>query len=124
MPSQVQIPASRRHPACSQKEIGKWSAGNFAADEGLESQEYFVYFKIPNRTSAVKEPLSIGKSFQEYANIKKGAGRMRVIHPAVAPFRVIRDDSACASSRDLIIRRTEPCGPLRGGGPEPYGRWK
>ena len=22
------------------------------------------------------------------------------------------------------IRQTEPCGPLRGGGPEPYGRWK
>ena len=25
---------------------------------------------------------------------------------------------------DHKLKQTEPCGPLHGGGPEPYGRWK
>ena len=73
--------------------------------------EYFVYFEIPNRTDAAKDRLSIGKAFTEYAQVKRERGESD-IHPAVAPvsheLRVFR---LLFSSRNLRIRRTEPCGP-------------
>ena len=46
------------------------------------------------------------------------------IHPAVAPVSLMRDYSACDFTHGSALRRTEPCGPLHGGGPEPCGRWK
>ena len=44
------------------------------------------------------------------------------IHPAVAPVS-LKSAYPFFHPRTLI-RRTEPCGPSRGGGPGPYGHWK
>ena len=40
----------------------------------MGSKEYFVYFEITYRTTGIKDPLRGGKSFQEYANLKRERG--------------------------------------------------
>jgi len=59
---------------CSQKWIARPSARDFDTNEGFESQEYFVYFKIQNRTVGTKDPLRGGKAFQEYPQLKRERG--------------------------------------------------
>lgn len=48
--------------------LKKWivypSARDFVAGEGLGAQEYFVYFKLTNRTDDAKDPLRGGEAFQ------------------------------------------------------------
>ena len=60
--------------------------------ERLEAQEYFVYFKLAICTIRAKDPLRGGKTFQEYAIVKRERGEFH-IHPAVAPVSLIRVDS-------------------------------
>ena len=60
--------------------------------ERLEAQEYFVYFKLPICTIRAKDPPRGGKTFQEYAKLKRERGEFH-IHPAVAPVSLIRVDS-------------------------------
>ena len=50
----------------------------------MGSKEYFVYFEITYRTAGAKGPLGGGKTFQEYAPIKRERGEC-FIHPAIAP---------------------------------------
>ena len=85
--------------------------------------EYFVYFEIQSCAAAAKDPLSGGKTFQEYATLKRERGEFQHSPRCSSRFAYERD-SICAIHPYLLIRRTEPCGPLHGGGPEPYGRWK
>ena len=41
----------------------RWSARDFFLREGLEAQEYFVYFKLSNCAIGEKEPLTAGMNF-------------------------------------------------------------
>ena len=50
----------------------------------MGSKEYFVYFEISYRATGAKDPLRGGKTFQEYAQVKRERGEF-FIHPAVAP---------------------------------------
>ena len=61
--------------------------------------------------------------FRRNTQLKRERGECP-IHPAVAPVSLMRDYSACDFTHGSALRRTEPCGPLHGGGPEPCGRWK
>ena len=82
-----------------------------------------MYFEGLNCRIEAKDPLSGGKPLQEIAHLKRERGEF-CIHPAVAPVSLLRDYSVCDLTHGSALRRTEPCGPLHGGGPEPYGRWK
>ena len=66
----------------------RWSAGDIVTDESFELQEYFVYFKIQNCTAGARDPLSIGKSLQEYAQIKRERGELAQFTPLMLPFRL------------------------------------
>ena len=85
----------------------RWSAGDVVTDESFELQEYFVYpqgvcrirkssspttaalyFKIQNCTAGARDPLSIGKSLQEYAQIKRERGELAQFTPLMLPFRL------------------------------------
>ena len=83
-----------------------------------------MYFKGLNCRIGTKDPLSGDWPLQEIARLKRERGEFR-IHPAVAPVSLMSADSSLWSTHTVThIRRTEPCGPLHDGGPEPYGRWK
>ena len=73
--------------------------------------EYFVYFEIPNRTDATKDRLSIGKAFKEYAQLKRERGECVHSPRCSSRFAQIALIPIFNSSRNLHIRRTEPCGP-------------
>ena len=70
--------------ACSQKWIARSSARDFDTEEGMGSKEYFVFLEISYRATGAKDPLRGGKTFQEYAQVKRERGEF-FIHPAVAP---------------------------------------
>ena len=61
--------------------------------------------------------------FRDGVQLKRERGES-LIHPAVAPVSLMSVSSAQIHLRAPTLRRTEPCGPWHGGGPEPYGRWK
>ena len=82
-----------------------------------------MYFKGLNCRIGAKDPLSGGKPLQEIARLKRERGEF-CIHPAVAPVSLVGAYFTCVDPQCKRIRRTEPCGPLHDGGPEPYGRWK
>ena len=86
-----------RKQGCSQKGIVRHSARDFGTNEGFESKEYFVYFKIQNRTVGAKDPLRHGKMLQECAPIKRERGEFH-IHPAVAPVSRMSAQYACGIS--------------------------
>ena len=79
--------------------------------------------RLTKRRVAPKDPAGNDKTFSEYAKLKRERGES-LIHPAVAPVSLMSVSSAQVYLRAPTLRRTEPCGPLHGGGPEPYGRWK
>jgi len=86
-------------------------------------KEYFVYFEGLNCGIRAKDPLSGGKTLQEYLPLKRERGEFR-IHPAVAPvslmsavsFLVVKPRSyahqADRTLRPLARRRARTLRPL------------
>ena len=60
----------------------------------MGSKEYFVYFEITYCTAGAKDPLRVGKPFQEYPQVKRERGEFH-IHPAVAPVSRMSAQYAC-----------------------------
>jgi hypothetical protein len=58
------------------KQIVSRAERDFAARQGFQPQEYFVYFKAKNRSIAAKDPQLRRQAVLEMGPIKKGAGRM------------------------------------------------
>ena len=79
-----------------------------------------MYIKAVKRITGEKDPLTDDEVLQEFTPNKKGAGR-KTFAPLDSHFAV--SDHQLWLPTNSSITQTEPCGPLRGGEPEPYGHW-
>ena len=72
---------------------------------------------------ALLDSFPAGEAILEFVQYKKGAGRISTIHPADAPVSLMSVVFRWGFlTQKFKIRRTEPCGLLHDGGPEPYDR--
>ena len=107
--------SSRENPSGLEKIIFVGQRGFLPQDKVEGRRNTWCISRSSKRSVAGKGPLIRPKRiFESPHKIKRGGAKHR---PAHKPLLLLQN---CSAS----LRRTEPCGPLHGGGREHYGRWK
>ena len=102
------------HKACSRNRLSIPEREILSQAKGRDRRNTWCISRSRAARMGQKNRSGATRYFESVPKIKRGGAKHR---PAHKPLLLLQN---CSAS----LRRTEPCGPLHGGGREPYGRWK
>ena len=102
------------HKACSRNRLSIPEREILSQAKGRDRRNTWYISRSRAARMGQKDQRRSANYDESVPKIKRGGAKHR---PAHKPLLLLLNGSAS-------LRRTEPCGPLHGGGREPYGRWK